>query len=74
MTNKEKKNMVNYQKFLEYSRQKKSIGWDSKEIAKSLGMNTREFKDLRKKAKDLEKRKNSNITNREERNQNESRN
>ena len=74
MTNKEKKNMINYQKFLEYSRQKKSIGWDAKEIAKSLGMNTREFKDLRKKAKDLEKRKIHNSTIREERNQNESRN
>ena len=72
MTNKEKRNLVNYSKFLEYARQKKAIGWDSKQIANSLGMHTKEFKELKKKAKDLEKRSNNNNANRKERIQNES--
>jgi len=72
MINKEKRNLVNYSKFLEYARQKKAIGWDSKQIANSLGMHTKEFKELKKKAKDLEKRKPITNANRKERIQNES--
>ncbi len=74
MTDKEKKNMVDYKKFLAYARQKKAIGWDAKQTARSLGMSTIEFKELRRKAKDLEKRSPINNTVQEEGNQNESSN